>query len=286
MTDKKIKLKDGRNLGYEEYGVSNGAPVLFFHGTPGARVNAVCTYMDSMAKKIDGPSIRLIAMDRPGYGLSDAKQERTMDDTVLDVIELMDQLGINQFSMIGLSGGGPYALATSANLRERVKKIALICSLGPVYIPELMENLSQEETATLRAALFAPDSLISYTQNVQKNPDAFVKNELKKMSENDRKAVPSELIQGFIQMITEGTKNPEGMISDYKIYAKDWGIRFEDIKVPVHLWHSESDQSVPIFHSEYLVNLIPNSTLTRLQGFNHVATSLAAASDVFRFILD
>ncbi len=35
--DKQIKLKDGRMLGYSEYGAPDGKPVFYFHGHPGSR---------------------------------------------------------------------------------------------------------------------------------------------------------------------------------------------------------------------------------------------------------
>ena len=205
-------------------------------------------------------------MKRPGYGQSDVKPERTMGDWVSDVEEFTDYLGINQFSIIAESGGAPYAYTCSAKLGDRVTKAAIVCGLGPVYLPEVLENLSREEKGTLQAALFAPEHLAAYTQKVQENPAAFVESVLKEMPEQERKALSPELINGFIGMLNEGTKSPEGMISDYKIYAKDWGVHFEDLTVPFHFWHSESDQTVPIFHSEFLVDLLPHAELTRLKG--------------------
>lgn len=285
MVDNVLRLKDGRNLGYAEYGVSSGVPVLFFHGTPGARLNPVCTMMDSIAKKISGPSIRLIAIDRPGYGLSDPKPARTMQDSISDVIELVDYLNIDRFSIIAISGGAPYALSSSAKLEERINKVAIVCGLGPVYIPEVLENLSLEEKGTIQAALFAPEHLAAFTQQAQSNPAAFVEKVLQAMSETERKAVSPELVDGYIQLIAEGTKNSEGMISDYKIFAKDWGLNLEEITVPFHFWHSDNDENVPIFHAEFLTKVLPNSELTRLKGFNHYTASLAMANDVIDYIL-
>ena len=95
--DQSILLPDGRRLGYAEYGALGGRPVLFFHGAPGSRhIHA------DMADVVTRRGIRLIAVERPGYGLSDPQPGRSMLDWPGDVAVLADTLGIAQFSIIGV----------------------------------------------------------------------------------------------------------------------------------------------------------------------------------------
>jgi pimeloyl-ACP methyl ester carboxylesterase len=232
------------------------------------------------------PSVGLLALERLGYGLSDIMQDRTLEDWNNDVVEMMDQLEISKFSIYAVSGGAPYPLSCSSKLGERIDKVVIVGGLGPVYLPEFLTNLSQEEKASFHAALQAPESLIAFTQKAQKNPAAFVEKIIASMSESERSAIPPLLIESYIQLVSESTKKPDGMISDYKIFAKDWSIIFEEIQIPIHFWHSESDKSVPISHSEYVTNLIPNSKLTRLTDKNHYTTSLATVEDVLRYFLE
>src|SRR5439155_16354079 len=104
--DNVIRLRDNRLLGYAEYGTSSGYPVIFFHGMPGSRLEGALGHEAAI-----GQNVRLVAPDRPGYGLSDFKRRRRMLDWADDVVELADALGIDRFAVAGISGGGPYVAA-------------------------------------------------------------------------------------------------------------------------------------------------------------------------------
>src|SRR5207247_8492666 len=129
-TDKVLSLRDGRVLGYAEYGDPNGKPVFFFHGLPGSRRQRHPD--DSIAIELGA---RIIAIDRPGYGLSDFQQGRKLLDWPGDVAQLADSLKIDQFAAIGVSGGGPYLLACAYKLPERITSATVISGMGPVDDP-------------------------------------------------------------------------------------------------------------------------------------------------------
>lgn len=81
---RQIKLKDGRMLGYAEYGAPEGKPIVYFHGFPGSRLDwELCVPPDTA----DALNIRIIAVDRPGIGLSDFKRDRELIDWPDDVVE-------------------------------------------------------------------------------------------------------------------------------------------------------------------------------------------------------
>ncbi len=101
-----ITLCDGRGLGFAEFGDLQGRPVFYFHGFPGSRLEA------KLAEKISlDTHVRFIGIDRPGYEFSSVKPARTFFDWPDDVAELADALGVDRFSILGVSGGGPYAAA-------------------------------------------------------------------------------------------------------------------------------------------------------------------------------
>ena len=114
-TDKVLSLRDGRVLCYAEYGDPSGKPFFFFHGLPGSRRQRHPD--NSIASEIGA---RIIAIDRPGYGLSDFQPGRKLLDWPGDVAQLADCLKIEQFSAIGVSGGGPYLLACAYKMPERM----------------------------------------------------------------------------------------------------------------------------------------------------------------------
>jgi len=98
--DHVVRLADGRRLGYSEFGARNGRPIFFFHGFGTTRV--ICPPDERPAVEL---AVRLIAVDRPGIGLSDPQPGRRLLDWPTDVAELADRIGLESFSVIGWSGG-------------------------------------------------------------------------------------------------------------------------------------------------------------------------------------
>lgn len=101
-----ITLRDGRRLAYSEYGDPEGKPIFYFHGFPGSHHE-----VEYLGTAIGALHLRIIAPDRPGFGVSDFQPGRKFGDWPSDVIELADALGIKEFAVLGASGGGPYVLA-------------------------------------------------------------------------------------------------------------------------------------------------------------------------------
>src|SRR5215472_11428558 len=93
-SDRVISLRDGRALGYAEYGDPGGKSIFFFHGLPGSRRQRHPD--DSIAIELGA---HIIAIDRPGYGLSDFQKGRTLLDWPGDVAQLADALKIDQFAV-------------------------------------------------------------------------------------------------------------------------------------------------------------------------------------------
>src|SRR5215471_3904851 len=135
-TDKVFRLRDGRVLGYAEYGDPRGKPVFFFHGLPGSRRQRHPD--DSIAIELGA---RIITVDRPGYGLSEFQPGRTLLDWPGDVAQLADGLHLDQFAAIGLSGGGPYLLSCAYTMPERITSASVISGMGPVESPEARKGM-------------------------------------------------------------------------------------------------------------------------------------------------
>jgi pimeloyl-ACP methyl ester carboxylesterase len=130
VEDGALVLGDGRRLGYAQYGRPDGQPLFYFHGHPGSRLEA---RFASQAAAEAG--LRVIALDRPGYGLSDFLPGRVITGWPADVAEAAGLLGIGQFSVAGASGGGPYALACAWRQPGRVIQAAVISGVGPYQVP-------------------------------------------------------------------------------------------------------------------------------------------------------
>ena len=133
-----IRLPNGLKLGYSEFGDTFGKPILLFHGQPGNRLFR--HHNDAIAKRL---GVRMISIDRPGYGLSDFQPQRTIIDWPNDVVCLCEQLGIDKFAVLGFSAGGPYAAACGVMVPER-----LTC-IGMVSCPPPMNEITLEKAPSI-----------------------------------------------------------------------------------------------------------------------------------------
>ena len=103
-------LPNGRRLGFAEYGDPCGAVVLWFHGTPGGR-----RQFPALGRRAaDNLGLRVVAVERPGTHLSDPHRYETVAQWATDMACVADSLGAQRLAVVGLSGGGPYALACGA----------------------------------------------------------------------------------------------------------------------------------------------------------------------------
>ena len=125
LVDETLRLADGRQLAWAEWGDRRGRPLLFLHPRPGSRL--LCP--DPAATAAAG--VRLITVDRPGYGGSDPGPDPTLTGFAADLDRLIDHLWLSQVPLAGWSVGGLYAAACAAVLGERVSALALVATPGP-----------------------------------------------------------------------------------------------------------------------------------------------------------
>jgi pimeloyl-ACP methyl ester carboxylesterase len=127
MNSPLVTLPDGRTLAYLDGGDPDGYPVIGLHGTPGCRLNRLPD--DSVYARA---GVRYITTDRAGFGQSSRHRGRLVADEAADVRALADALGLDRFSVVGGSGGGPHALACAALLADRVERVACQSGLAPL----------------------------------------------------------------------------------------------------------------------------------------------------------
>ena len=156
-----VSLPDGRRLAYAEYGDPQGHPTFYFHGLPGSRLEAILA-ADSAARA----GIRLIASDRPGIGGSDPQPRRTLLDWPADVLRLADHIGIPHFSVVGVSGGAPYAAVCAYAIPERLDAVMIVSGVAPfdehepldpmIWLSKVAVRSDQTIPTLLRAVLCRP----------------------------------------------------------------------------------------------------------------------------------
>src|SRR5438309_1061710 len=100
MVNTLLAMRSGRKLEVQEYGNGAGHPAFFFHGLIGSHYQA--SYVSEQARR---EGLRIIAPNRPGVGRSEFAVRRSPLDAVRDVEDVANALGIEEFSLIGISGG-------------------------------------------------------------------------------------------------------------------------------------------------------------------------------------
>jgi pimeloyl-ACP methyl ester carboxylesterase len=253
-----IRLRDGRRVGYAEWGDPGGGPVIYFHGWPGSRVEA---RLGEEAARLSG--VRLIAIDRPGMGLSDFQPRRRLVDWPADVVQVADALELDRFAVLGISGGGPYAAACAWKLSDRLTGAGIVSGLAPMDVPGVIAGMDWRNrlahqlvghVALLRRVLMAATA-----SSVNRRPERILERGVAAEVDKqylDRPEVRRILSESLSEAFRSGSRGPAWEMG---IYARPWRFRLEEIRTPVRLWHGEQDANAPVAMGRFLASSIPES---------------------------
>ncbi|MCA1063712.1 alpha/beta hydrolase [Rossellomorea sp. AcN35-11] len=276
MQENIMTLSDGRKVGFSVSGDKNGIPLFLFHGTPGSRVWFLED--DRFAQRL---GIHLIATDRPGYGLSDKKDNRNLLDYSSDIEELANYLHIDEFSVLGVSGGGAYAASVSYRLPSRVKVCILVSTATPFVDGKPSKMMSKEN----RLAFFLTDYfpwLLKMANKAQKklldkNPEKY-KDTLKKggshLSQWDNTILLDDdvLENGILHSKEAYRQGGDEIINESRLLARDWGFSLDEIITPIKIWHGEEDTLSPISDVRDMENLLQNVEPHYIKEAGHFLT--------------
>ena len=132
-------MPDGRSVGFATYGSDVGTPVVWCHGGPGSRLEPA-----GFEPFVDQLGLRVIGIDRPGYGLSSPRPDRSIADWVPDGLAVADALGVQQFLAVGVSTGGAYAFALAATAPARVRAVVACCAMSDMRHGPSRDSMSKE----------------------------------------------------------------------------------------------------------------------------------------------
>jgi pimeloyl-ACP methyl ester carboxylesterase len=269
QTNNTITLSDGRRLGYAEYGDPNGKAVFLFHGNPGSRLG----WMPLEGNRYPS-GIRIIAPDRPGFGLSDFKPGRTHLDWPDDVVGLADTLGIERFAVAGVSGGGPHVLVCAWKIPERLTAVGVV-STGPP-VPEALEGTSQTNRLIFSLARRAP-WLIQLNGKflawmVRRNPERMIKQLLSAYPQVDKDILARHEVQHFFKrdMAEAFRQGGRGSAHEVILYARPWPFSLQEIKMQIHLWHGEADNATSPAMGRYLAKTLPHCQANFIPEAGHL----------------
>jgi pimeloyl-ACP methyl ester carboxylesterase len=257
LRDQQIRLTDGRRMGYDLYGPA-GRPLIYCHGLPGSRREAELA--SAAATRL---GIRIIAPDRPGFGLSDFQPNRTLLDWPADVAALAEALGLERFAIFGVSGGGPYALACAAAFGSRLSSVTIVSGLAPLDRPAASAGMGALSRLLLLLYRRTPSIGSRFYRLIAAlaggRPEwtfTFLTGALPPPDRDVLRGQPRQiLVASFREALRQGYR---GGHQELFIYTRPWGIDLPAIVQPVQLWHGERDATVPVAHGRYLAQTLPH----------------------------
>lgn len=257
-TEHRVRLADGRTLACLELGDPAGPPVLYFHGYPGSRLEA---RVGAAAAARHG--VRLLALDRPGFGQSTFQPGRSIAGWASDVAALADRMQLGRFSIMGVSGGGPYALACAALLPDRLARVALICPLGPLDVAAGKAGMLAQDRALLTLAAHAAPlarGVVRLLANwMRRDAERYLRFMMAGMLSPDRDLFADP---GYRAMVLASTaealcQGGRGPASELTLIARPWGFPLRDVRMPVSLWQGLADQILPAHMARRLAAALP-----------------------------
>jgi pimeloyl-ACP methyl ester carboxylesterase len=256
----KLVLADGRTLAYEVFGEPAGRPVFYCHGFPGSRLEA--RLADRAAADLH---IRLIAPDRPGFGGSTAAPQRQVHDWPQDLRALAAHLQTTDYHLLGVSGGGPYALACAVQLGVAVRGVAVVCGLGELNDSTDLQAMSRFAARSIRLYQRVPrlgewfyGHLVSPL--LKRHPELIFRIIAGHAPAADREVLSQEstrsiLLASFREAFRAGGRGPARELARY---TAPWLTDVTRLAVPVSVWHGEVDATVPVAMGRRHAAVIPN----------------------------
>jgi pimeloyl-ACP methyl ester carboxylesterase len=262
VTETDLALRDGRTLHVYDTGTgsgANGLAVFWHHGTPNTGAPPEPLFAAAAER-----GIRWVSHDRPGYGGSTPQPGRDVASAATDIASIADALGIDQFAVMGHSGGGPHALACAAVLPERVLATACMSGLAPFGAEGLdwFADMTPSGAAELRAAAAGRAALEAHFASAKFDPDMF--------TPADHAAL-SGAWSWIGTVVAQALESDQGgMVDDDLAYVAPWGCDPGQVRAPTLFVHGAQDRIVPSSHAEWLAQRCGSAELWLRPGDGHV----------------
>lgn len=262
-TQSTLMLPDSRVVSYSQFGSAKptAKTIFYLHGFPGAAVEGAL--LDRAAQNLN---VRVIGVDRPGTGKSTPDPTRTILAHAKDVEMVAEHLSVEHYGVLGVSGGGPYALACAkSHSADKLRVVGIVCGLGPSdigykgmfmmnylgwtlsshYTPRFLKWWFSREPAA-RLDLPPSERMKLLTRNYEAGKS--------KMNPKDKPFLGDKNIMKLQLRCGEDAyaNGLDCMYQDMNLLASDPGFRVEDIRkdLNVCLWYGKEDGNVPLNHGK------------------------------------
>ena len=266
--DQSISLPSGRTVGFADYGHPDDPAVVWCHGGPGSRLDP-----GYVAESARDAGLRIVGIDRPGYGLSTPHPGRTISDWTQDALTVADHLRIANFVTVGISTGGAYALAVAALAPERVLGVVPCCALTDMRYQPARATMSRPHA---HAVWDAPDRASAMAAAI----DSHGIDGRKIIESADGPPLASSDLAMLVDhpfgrhwmatvpaMFAHGL---EGYTDDRLADGLGWTtFDVADIACPVIVLHGAADVIAHPIHAQHTATIVPGAELRILDNCGH-----------------
>jgi pimeloyl-ACP methyl ester carboxylesterase len=287
-----VRLPDGRRLAFAEYGPRDGVPCIVLSGMPGSRLAPAWAFPHTLLAE---RGVRLLGVDRPGYGRSDPNPRMTVLGAAEDLGVLCAAMGLDRVAVLGISVGAPFALACAVRWPQRVGSLLLSSPMGPWEWPETRAGMSRRNrqyfTLARRAPLLSRAACWLWAKMARVGPGGDRDRLLARLSKGlpppDREALaevatdPGRWAAFQADTAEAFRQGGAGVSADLAVASRPWGFQPREVKVPTWLWHGTADEDVPVAAARRMAQRIPNCQATftdegHLMGLHHASEAIQA----------
>jgi pimeloyl-ACP methyl ester carboxylesterase/DNA-binding CsgD family transcriptional regulator len=242
----RVVLSDGRRLAYRDYGARSGPVMLAFHEGVGSSL--LPSETDALAQRL---GVRVICVERPGFGQSDPRPDYSFDGVADDMVELCDQLGVEKVRLAAILSGAPSAIQTAIRLGPRAERL-LLCSGRPPRPYERKDRPHNAMTLFRERIQNAPWVIETFYALVrlQLSPDlvARVIRRTAGFSPGDAAFIEdhpetANFIAGYVgECLAHSSR---GTSDEVRAFRRAQNFTAAELTTPVIVWHGEEDVLAP-----------------------------------------
>ena len=249
---------------------------MYFHGTPGSRLD-----LSFDEQVVTDSGARLVSFDRPGYGGS-TPAPFGLASIAADAHAVADALGLARFATLGVSGGGPGALAAATVPGSRVSRVGVVSGAAPFqHVPGALDSLDDNDRAAL--PLLASDPAAAAAEfaagfeplaGLTRDPDGpgvasalaglLSPRDGELLAGRHRAAAFEETMREALRQGTSGAG------WDNVSWIGEWDIDLSAVRCPVLLWYGSDDRLAPPEFGRYLAQHLPQAQLAIRDGEGHM----------------
>jgi pimeloyl-ACP methyl ester carboxylesterase len=275
--DASTVLSDGRSLDYWEGGDPHGRGVIYHGGTPTTRVFGRLGHETAREQ-----GVRLVSISRPGYeGSGRPPGAPSLLTTGRDTAELAQQLGLSGYAVLGVSGGGPFAVATAVADPASVRAVGVVAGIGPwrqLKDPSDDDSDQETEDRALLALLDAGDLDAAWTGSMDS-----ARRELSGLVGLDDEArvdaffasMPTPMTDPYHRSLwaaslADVVERPDGYVFDNLAWGAVWDVDLKEVVAPTALWYGDADVICAPSIGEWYADQIAGAELVVLPGEGHL----------------